>query len=377
MFNQGLPRLFSYALTFTLIPQPVLAQNPFVAEDIPVSNPAVTMRDEEFDWPGGQVTWLDVSRNLWVAKIAANGTFIPADGRGTLLDTQLATIQEIGNGPEWAYAAGGSQVVYTKKINGQYLLARAVPNGTQWHTELIPTGAGDGSPFGSKDLNDPNPRIRFIPNIAQRNIASVWLELSNPMVTGAVNNSTVLGGRWIEGLRSMTVTIQDRLLRQAAQFDIDTGELTQLTFDEGSKVESAMWPAPEFNNEYVLGVSIDQKTLGIYRKVLGIWTKVHTIMPPSPNLYIGSPEPFVYQGKSYYSYTTSLSKGQGLADVWIAGIDPAQPFYRQVSGSQSLVRMDPETYAASNDLYVYYAAIEVQNGRKALVVHRCASGLKQ
>lgn len=361
---------------------PLISEPRFVVQDQIISDPNIQLYDPEFDQPGQQVVWIDSLRNLWVAKVDANGAFIPPDGRGTLVDTGLgsALLQEAGNGPEWAYAAGGSQIVYTKLTNGQYFLARAVPDATQangWRSELVPTGEGDGSPFGSKDRNDIHPRVRYLPNIANRGRASEWMELNNAAVWGSVGDSTAQGGRWVEGLRSVTLTIKSGSLRQAAQFDVDTGVTTPLTSDAGTKAESAMWRAPEFNNEYVFLTLIDQRNVGIYRKINGSWTQINLISPPSPELYIGSPEPFVYNGKSYISYTTAQTQGNsgGTADVRIAAIDPDYPLFRKVSNNAKLVRMDPETYQAPTGMYVYYSEQGVRNGQQVLLVHRCATGL--
>jgi len=366
--------------TTTAAPLPLGNAGTFVVQDQIITDPKIKFYDPEFDQPGQQVVWMDDFRNLWVAQMNADGAFIPSDGRGTLVDIGVASIDSVGNGPEWAYAAGGSQVVYTKQIKNNYFLARAIPDPTQtngWRVEVIANSKGDGNPFGSKDRNDLTPRIRYIPDIANRGRFTSWLELNNPAISGAVADSTVQGGRWIEGLRAMTVTIQARALRQVAQFDIDSGVLTQLTFGSGAKAESAMWPAPEFNNEYVLLTLIDQRYVGIYRKINGMWTQVNLISPPSPELYIGSPEPFVYNGKSYVSYTTARGPGNngGLSDVWIAAIDPTEPLFRKVSGSAPLNRVDPETYQAPTGMYVYYTEQGKRNGESIVLLHRCATGL--
>jgi hypothetical protein len=90
--------------------------------------------DFEFDWGrdglncpncnqgagNARLAWTDGKLNLWVANVdPATGAFVPANGRGVKVDTDTALVTTYGNGPEWAFSALGSQLVYTKYLPDQ------------------------------------------------------------------------------------------------------------------------------------------------------------------------------------------------------------------------------------------------------------------
>lgn len=182
-------------------------------------------------------------------------------------------------------------------------------------------------------------------------------------------------GRWVDGDRAIVSAIDLGGQRQCAKYDVDTGMMTQLTFDAGQKTDTFMWRAPEFNNELVFFCLSDRTSLPIYRKIQGKWTKINTIQSPSPaRPYLSSPEPFVYRGKSYIALMTkdSLKSLEGTADIWIVGIEPNAPFYRQVSASTPMNRTDPEPFITGKGAFIYYTEVTPS---KRMIIHRCTTGL--
>jgi hypothetical protein len=85
--------------------------DPFVPDDLVVSDPAVSLPDPEFDTVGNQVAWQDRDGlELWVADVdPVNGTLSPPDGRGTLIATNVVPISRVRNGPEWVQTATGAR----------------------------------------------------------------------------------------------------------------------------------------------------------------------------------------------------------------------------------------------------------------------------
>jgi hypothetical protein len=44
-------------------------------------------------------------------------------------------------------------------------------------------------------------------------------------------------------------------------------------------------------------------------------------------------------------------------DIWLAGIDPNIPFYRQLSDSTIKVRKDPEVFVTQKGPFIYYTPV--------------------
>jgi hypothetical protein len=348
----------------------------FIIDDQVVSEPAGNLGDPEFDQVGFLMTWQDGQKQLWVASVdPVSGDFIPRSGKGQLLDTNLAPAQLTRNGPEWAYGQEGSQIVYTKFVNNRPALSRARWTGTHWETNRLENGLNRMSPSGSKDESGTTPRILY--KSMQGNTNRVmWREIDNPASEALVPNAVVSPlGRWVKGERSLFLTINVGGQAQCAKYDVDPGTMTQLTFDAGQKTDAYMWRAPEFNNKLVFFCLSDRTSLPIYRKIGNTWTKINTIISPSSiRPYLSSPEPFVYNGKSYIALMTkdSLDHSEGTADIWIVGIDPTAPFYRQVSASTIMNRKDPEPFITANGAIIYYTEV-ASSGR--MIMHRCDTGL--
>jgi hypothetical protein len=346
----------------------------FVVNDQVVSDPALPLPDPEFNQVNFLITWQDKNEKLWVANVdRVSGDFIPRSGQGQLLDTGLVPQPTIKNGPEWAYGKEGSQIAYTKLVNNRQTLSRARWTGTRWETSTLDNGSDRYNPFGSQNSTDATPRIVY-KKIQGNKKFLTWREIDNPASEALVPRAPASPtGRWVEGERSLILRIKVGGVFQCAKYDVDTGTMTQLTFDAGDKSDSFMWKAPEFNNELVFFCESDNRTsIPVYRQIGRRWRKIHTIKPPSTRPYIYSPEPFVYNGKSYVSLVSldNLDK-TGPADVWIAGIDPTVSFYRQVSASTTMDRRDPEFFITARGGFIYYTDV-APNGS---IIHRCDTGL--
>ena len=346
---------------------------PFLVNDQVVSDLSVSLPDPEFDQVGFRMTWQDKNNQLWVATVdPATGNFIPTTGQGQLLDTNLVAITTMKNGPEWAYSKQGSQIVYTKLVNDRPTLSRARWTGTRWETRTLQKGSDRYGPLGSQNPRDATPRVVYKKIQGKTNLLT-WREIDNPaseaLVPGALEFPS---GRWVEGERSLMVRIKVRGVRQCAKYDVDTGTMTQLTFDASDKLDAFMWRAPEFNNELVFFCVSDKTLIPVYRQIGRRWTKIHTIRPPSRRSFVKSPEPFVYNGKSYVSLVTLDDLDEkGSSEVWIAGIDPTVSFYRQVSASTAMTRKDPESFITAKGAFIYYA----ERKSDVTIIHRCDTGL--
>jgi uncharacterized protein YjbI with pentapeptide repeats len=369
--NLNAANLSGANLSGTIMPRSL---GEFTVDDQVVSNPAISLPDPEFDQQGFLMTWQDSNQNLWVAQIdPVTGSIIPSSGQGSRLDTGLADNSLTKNGPEWVYGKDGSQIVYTKLINNRLVLSHARWTGTGWQAQSLLESRDRRSPIGSKDPNDATPRILYKSVQPGGEESLMWRELDDQRSERVVSNVSTFGGRWVEGERSILYRSKVNRFNQCVKYDVDTRRVTQLTFDPINKGDTFMWRAPEFNNELVFFCMNNNTSIGVYRQVSGAWTKIYTIQSPSTRKYLISPEPFVYNGKSYISLITSETPDKsGVSDVWLVGIDPNAPFYRKVSSPTVMKRKDPETIITARGVFIYYTEATPPENR---IIHRCDTGL--
>jgi len=333
--------------------------------------------DPEYDQDSAQFTFSDKAGNLWIGNIdPTSGAFLPPDGHGILVDTNVAYVTDFGNGPEWIQTAQGLQIIYTKYLAGQPQTSRNagigranITNGV-WSGNFLSAAGQRHSPIASLDKNHPNPRINY-QGVTGKTF--YWRGLDAPATEELVPNSDKSGGarRWVEGRNAIIFTAdsadsQGVITAQVFLYNADSKILEQLTFDATSKLGAFMWRAPEYNNEYVFFTTVDRDKLQVYRHIDangdGIleWTAINTIATPVSLPNIWSPEPFVYKGRSFIFMQLSSSRyanDMGVpTQLALTGIDAANPNFRMLTNDSSIrrVRMDPEIFITAQGPYIYY-----------------------
>jgi hypothetical protein len=358
----------------------------FITNDVVVSDPSISVPDPEFDQVSYRVGWQDEASNLWVAPVdPSTGSFLLAQKQ--LIDTSLLPLSVSLNGPEWVYSIGGSQLVYSKLINSLSYLGLTQGTGVQLQAGLMPSstlpqGPTGVSPIGSRNPQDTLPRVVYaLANSGTYDMAwrGVYDATGGFVPIAASQRKSI--GRWVNNESSALVySALVNGVSQIFQFDVNTNTQTQLTFDALGKDNPYMWRAPEFNNELVFFalesgqpvVGNNATSIGVYRNINGVWTKIKNIVPPSQFPYINSPEFFVYNNKSYIFMVMKNSSGK-KAEIWIAGIDPNFDFYRQVNNpAVVLERRDPESLIIGSGAVIYYTEMTPQGIR---IIHRTDTGL--
>lgn len=358
-------RSVCFFLALVLIPLQAPLGAVFEPDDRLVSDPSSDMVDPEFDPVGNRVVWQDTPPgDLWLADIDPDtGAMTPVDGKGILVDTGLANLIPVGNGPEFGFGAGEVFLCYTKQSGDtwQLGLARQDINGDWVPSEM--TLIDDRwrpicTPPGTPDLG----RMSYIQEIAPGEKAVGWRDIDDPDSERTFTGVGGAGGRWVEGQRAfVSATIVD-LVTQLFWVDIDTEEVTQITFDGDQKYNTFAWHAPEFD-EILISTAINFNRVGIYRKIDDVWTRINTLEFPSRFEFVTSPEPFVHNGKSFV--TAILSKDIGVgplefvpagpSEVWIANIDPDQQFFRRIDSRENGVRRsEPEYHPLSTGPAMFY-----------------------
>ena len=362
-----------------------LTPGPFdshVVRDVVVSDPAVSLPDPEFDRFTGMVTWQTFDgAELWLAELdLATGALLPADGRGTLVDTQVAPISLGRNGPEWGQTALGSIILYSKFQGPDPVLTYAWDTGAGWQTTPLPGNPVGASPFATEIPGDPDPWVLYVNDIDTPAEQSTYRSFSDPS-TAVVLPSFLRGitTRFVLGTHNAVALLDQGGFEQVARVNTANGTWTQVTHHASYKQEVWSWWSPE-DGDYVMftaqGHREDAPTeIGVWAKDAGgTWYLRNTIPTPSAYPYVVSPEFLVVDGVSYVSWLASnapLNLDNGQSQVWLASIDPAHGVIRRISNATLVQRKDPEPFTGGAEPWVYYT--EVVGDRR--VLHRVTLGL--
>ena len=344
--------------------------------------------DFEFDWGrdgiycptcnygdgNSRFIWSDRDYSLWLGYVDYyTGNFYPENGKGVLIDNRASFSTDWGNGPEWMFSTGPSQIVYTRYADGvrPSALSAGVAVATQrsdqnWRGHHIFKAMQRQSPAATLDLDDPAPRINYQD---ARKSKLYWRTANAPRTEELLPISEQTGGgsrRWVAGTRKIIYSgTAASGSGQVFLYDTDSGELEQLTFDETRKIGAFMWRAPEFNNEYVFYTMTDRTSISVYRKLRNsegvlAWTEIKTVQMPQQIPYIWSPEPFVHNGKSWIFFTLSSSQyANDLSvptQIAMTGIVPGEESFRMLTNDNTKyrVRLDPEHFITAQGPYIYY-----------------------
>lgn len=346
--------------------------------------------DIEFDWArdgqycptcnygqgNARFTFTDRNQNLWLAWIDYyTGEFSPRNGQGILIDTNAAFATDFGNGPEWMFSTGPSQIVYTRYKDGERqstfsagaAVAKMKSDGS-WSGSIMYNGIAKQSPAATLDLNDPAPRANY-QDYAKKKV--YWRTMSKPGSEALLPISDQTGGgsrRWVPGTRQIIFSgaaapdANGVIYQQIFLVDSDTNALQQLTFDPVTKWGGFMWRAPEFNNEMMFFTVYGRTKLAIYRQNPSTqeWAIFHMVDMPESLPYIWSPEVFTHNGRSWIFFQISSSPAANDMSVptqlAMTGIDPAHPNFRMLTNDSEVkrVRMDPEYFITAQGPFIYY-----------------------
>lgn len=353
----------------------------------------IDLIDYEFSQSRGLLAWNDCCGSLWLASVdKKTGKFVPADGKGMLLDPDSMTFQDAQktkNGPEWVSTLTGDTLVSTK-FSGRHtqgnarigLTAPMTPTSVcsyisadgYWCTNNLGPDTTRMAPYGSKVDGDTKPRISYVDNKG----VHYWREVANPASEQVIPDfppsnypvrSTSCSSPNVPGARSVVYPVVIDGTAQAVYRDFDTGVSTQLTSDAGTKYEVWMWCPPEYPGELLFFTLVDQIELRVYRNLMGAdgtkkWTPIFSQFAPTGN-QIFSPEPFVYNGASYIFMAQSVKPNIFRSEAWIANIDAAKPIFKRITPTLPLVtRTDPEVFITDKGPMIYYNVLEPGvNGR--------------
>lgn len=372
---------------------PALAGTGTFAVAAPATEVLVTTArfgDMEFDWGrdgvycpscnGGdgnnRFNWVDRQGRLWIGYVDhATGFIYPSNGRGSLVDTNVAYYSDFGNGPEWLFWQGDSQLVYTRYVD----LANPTPETTGvalatqtigvWSAGFVEGGMGHITPAPSQTVGDPSPRMAYASatdgRIHWRTMGSaVGPEQQAPW------RSIGLSVRWVPDSTLLAFVngkpdANGKRYQQIFVFDSTSNAVEQLTFEPEQKRGVFMFRAPEFGGDLTYFTVANRTEVRVLRYQLGAdglrrWNQVHAVKGPANAPYIATPEPFFHNGRTWLTMTLSASNRASditvPTDLAIAGIDPSSPYFRRLTDGSSprRLRQDPEYYITAQGPFLYY-----------------------
>lgn len=382
---------------------PLLAYaDEWVPIDEVVSDPSIPLVDPEFDEVGNRTAWQVGPTPNFDGKLVVgdvdpdNGdildplTGIPLSqgGSGLIIDSDLVAIARTGNGPEWALSVSGGAILYTKfDDQNRQAVAQATFDGSVWVPEILVNGQNRFTPKGSRFPTDNRAKAAYFgfvqgPMGTELRLAARILGLP---FTERVSTQQLRGGNFLPDESAFVTTARSAVGEpyQAYMWDYDVDVLQPVTFDSGSKRQSPeVWFAPDFNDDMVFVTNVNLGTFGaarVYRRVDPLdnfnWVQEVEIESPNPaKPFVGSPRPFVFEGKSYIVFMAEVDPiTTDDADVWIADLDPdpLTRFYRKVSNDEPGVRLDPETFVTTNGPIIYYS----KPSGNILTLRRAQTGL--
>lgn len=343
-----------------------------------VAAPQFDLLDPEYSQSRGRVAWVDSTGNLWLAAIdRSSGLFVPSNGKGVLVDANAMTagdLKVIGNGPEWLVNSGPDQIVYTKFLPGQphnrasarLALAAQKPDGS-WSTQFLGNQPRN-APYASKDPGDASPRISYVDPAGNHYWRDAWNAGTETLV--APYPASYYSMRFVQGQRAATffAPAADGST-QAFRYWLDSGAIEQLTFDggyEGTTNVPWMWQAPDFGNDDLLAtLAYGDTELRVYRKLdpaSPVWTVIYTASAPDGGM-LGSPEPFVHNGRSYLFMHATAGGAANASRIYLSNVDAANPMFRQLTpDTPNRTRRDPEVFVTSSGPRIYYNRFVPSNG---------------
>lgn len=383
VFKEDLRILFcNQAVAFVLFmlsPFAALLADVFVPDDRLVSDLSVDLKDPEFDMVGNLMVWQDADGNMWLSDVdPATGEILPSTGQGDLVDSGLANLFAIGNGPEFGYGAGETFLCYTKtSLQTRYLAVAKQDTGGNWLASIQENANDRYRPLCTTQGTQDAGRIVYInaSDALQKTLS--WRVIDDETTERTFTTAGDIGARWADGERAFVLAKEVDSVKQLFWVDIDTEVVNQITFDTDDKFSVFPWYAPEYD-DLLLSAVINFNSVGIFRRINGIWTRIYTFELPSVFQFVSSPEPFVHNNRSYIAVVAAKSLigvkpfpylPAEESQIWIANIDENAPFFRRIdNGVPELRRSEPEAFMLTTGPAIYYTQNDSVTGNALLRV---------
>lgn len=379
--------LFAGLLSGSLL----LPAQSFTPHDILVSSALAKIGDPEFDPVNKRICWQSIDdHKLWICNLDTNtwGLSVP-DGKQTVLDAGLIPLAQTLNAGEWGFSENGAYIFYNKLIGNVPYVAAAVENGTAWSLNTLTDAPNRFNPRATKN---PGDAVAMVQYVTFPGTGTTKYKYANaPTTEYSIPNFK--DAHWAEDEQILTGILPNN---QVGLFNpASPGAPVQLTFTPSDTYSRPyMWRAPEYQGARMFFAKANGSEIRVFKESSpgsNTYTPFMQFSSPSsrPDYNnIGSPEPVIYQGKSYISFMASsspLETSGAPAEIWIASVDSLTPLIRMVSDDVLRVRTDPEPFPTDSTLFIYYTEVNdsldassygVIDPTTLLKLRRCDTGIK-
>lgn len=326
------------------------------------------------------MTWQDGSGGVWLAELSlVDGSIRP--GTTVQVASDGASMRDTFNGPELGLDAGGVSVWYTAATpDGQQVAKAEIGSDGPTSVELM-TGVGYVGPLPSRRPDAAVTRLvalRRPPGFG----TAVWFDETAPEAEAvelvAIEERGGGDARWVAG--TGLVTVAGALGSGAAVelVDTDSGEVVEI----GARVDGGAenpygWVDPATGRVWVLAV--------VGGAELVVWEvddagmpheRTRLASPDSSHPHLGSPEPFLVDGRPWVSLTVTdeIQTVPGRTDqqVWLVPLDGGAPVRCDDGAPAVTTRVDPEVIVTAEQVLVYYYAWDGSRSQ----VQRCRVDLR-
>lgn len=359
-----------------------------VRQDIRLGSTGVSYFDPEFLPGGTHVAFRDASSNLWVGAIdPLTGWLVSADGRDSLVDTNLPSPTVSLNALEWGVSTNAPALFYTKQTPaGRRQISRARMSGNSFiKTQLTASVTNDN--FTARVSQEAaNPSVKLVFNFGNTNsFTPLWADEFIPSATALTLPATNAdNGCWIPGTQDLVYAgwpagaTNSQLLR----LNTSNGIVTVLTDSPGDKTDVCAFLAPELDGELLYLAVVGGTNLAVFHdahdNTNGFFTPLITLtipaaMFPTTNLtqvFIHSlralPGGRGFNGVSYFTcalhqYADPLNPGGGV--VLLIGIGPSSnvPILRRLDEGTPADRRDPKLFVGEREVFCAYSLYDGAN----------------
>jgi hypothetical protein len=350
---------------------------PCYAQTEVLATPYRWMIDPEFNPAKGLFTWVDaLSGSIWVSGIdRATGAFIPADGKGVLIESAAAPVGGLGftlNGPEWARGTPSDVIVYTRFPPGvpatpeNALIGTATQTASGTWTRRTVAPAQRNAPFGSLSRNDV-AKMTYNDAAGNHYWRNVSDAASEELLPGLTGSGLLPAVRFVDDENIVVYPMPVDGVPQVFGYNLDTKLLLQLTNEPGTKEQPWMWRAPELNGQLVMITTVNKTAVYVYRQASDgqggvVWTRASSVAAPNNGSWF-STEPFVYQGRSYAIAQLTEAGKDYPSSIWLMNFNHNAPLLRRLTPeSPDRARADPEIFVTDKGPVVFFSRFDQSKG---------------
>jgi hypothetical protein len=334
----------------------------FVISDVLVSDPYAQISDTEFDQYKKRMCWQSPDNKLWVCNLdTVTWALTCPDGRETLIDTGLVSLEHTSNAGEWGFDQSGSYIVYNKLVHRWKYIAMATETGFNWSLVTFFDSPFRLNPHATRNPNDSVIGIHYFTGIWRE--GTKYKIMDNPCWEFCIHN--FIDAHWANDEQLLTGILPND---QVALFNpADPANPMQITFQPGTVFSRPyLWRAPEYGNSHMMFAVANGTEIRVFRESRDLTDQYKPYLSftsPSGNPLlnmIASPEPVVYNGQSYITFMASSSTFETSlkpAEIWIVKVDSINPVFRMISDSLVRIRTDPEPFITSDSLLTFYTEV--------------------